>query len=163
MKYKVIRSINIANRFFSKSIIMAIMPTLASYSLPHENKNFSDEMLLPMRIECRPLINLWFKVQQSLFWTNSVFACKTENLGSLYSHALMNLTKSSKSKNQAAHEQKFKDFPSSTCQVSPERRVIKRRGEDRVLSSLGVTFCHWIFCFDIVKLLMPILDYCQLC
>ena len=32
------------------------------------------------------------------------FACKTETLGSLYSHALLILTKSSKSKNQVVHE-----------------------------------------------------------
>ena len=32
----------------------------------------------------------------------------TETLGSLYSHALLILTESSKSKNQVVHEQKFK-------------------------------------------------------
>ena len=35
------------------------------------------------------------------------FACKTETLGSLYSHALLFLTKSSKSKYQLVHEQKY--------------------------------------------------------
>ena len=39
-------------------------------------------------------------------------------LGSLYSHALLSLLKSSKSKHQVVHEQKFKDLLSSTCQVS---------------------------------------------
>ena len=34
------------------------------------------------------------------------------------------LTESFKSKNQVVHEQKFKDLLSSTCQVSPERRVL---------------------------------------
>ena len=32
------------------------------------------------------------------------------NIGSLYSHAVLILTKSSKSKNQVVHEQKFKDL-----------------------------------------------------
>ena len=27
-------------------------------------------------------------------------------------------------KNKVVHEQKFKDAPSSTCQISPERRVL---------------------------------------
>ena len=52
------------------------------------------------------------------------FACKIETLGSLYSHALLILTESSKSKNQVVHGQKFKDLLSSTCQVSPERIVL---------------------------------------
>ena len=43
----------------------------------------------------------------------------------LHGHALLLiLTKSSKSKNQVVHEQKFKDPLSSTCQVSSERRVL---------------------------------------
>ena len=40
-----------------------------------------------------------------------------------YSHALLILLKSSKSKHQVVHEQKFKDLLSSTCQVSVERIV----------------------------------------
>ena len=52
------------------------------------------------------------------------FACKTETLGSLYSHALLIPTKSSKSKHQVVHEQKFKDLLSSTCLISSERRVL---------------------------------------
>ena len=51
------------------------------------------------------------------------FACKTETLSSLYTHALLILTKSSKSKHQVVHEQKFNDFLSSTCQVSVDRMV----------------------------------------
>ena len=46
---------------------------------------------------------------------NLAFACKTDTLSSLYSHALLILTKSSKSKHQVVHEQKFKDLLSSTC------------------------------------------------
>ena len=49
-----------------------------------------------------------FHVQHAPLYTNLAFACKTETLGSLYSHALLILTKSSKSKNQVVHEQKFK-------------------------------------------------------
>ena len=42
------------------------------------------------------------------------FACKSETFRSLYSHALLILTKSSKSKNQVVHEQKFKEPLNST-------------------------------------------------
>ena len=55
------------------------------------------------------------------------FACKTESLASLYSHAL--LIPAAKSKNQVVDEQKFKDFLSSTCQVSVERRVLDLESE----------------------------------
>ena len=41
-----------------------------------------------------------------------------------YSHALLILTESSKSKHQVVHEQKFKDLLSSTCQVSVERSML---------------------------------------
>ena len=56
-------------------------------------------------------------------------------LGSLYSHTLLTLTKSSKSKNQVVHEQKFKDLLSSTWQVSVERRVLDLESE--VMRGLG--------------------------
>ena len=69
-----------------------------------KQQNSSNKMLLPVGIEPRPLINLWFQVQHSPFWANLVFACKTETLGSLYNHALLILTKSSKFKNQVVHE-----------------------------------------------------------
>ena len=36
--------------------------------------------------------NLWFQIQHYHFWANWAFACKTESLGSLYSHALLILT-----------------------------------------------------------------------
>ena len=62
-------------------------------------------MLPPVSIE--PL-DLWLQVQHFTFWTNLSFACKTETLGSLYSHALLIPTRSSKSKNQVVHKQKFK-------------------------------------------------------
>ena len=58
-------------------------------------------------------------------WANWAFVySKTETLGSLYSHDLLFVTKSSKSKNQMVQEQKFKDLLSSICQVSSERRVL---------------------------------------
>ena len=56
-------------------------------------------------------MNLWFQVQKFTFLINS---------GSLYIHALLILTESSGCKNQEVPEQKFKDLPSSTCQVSVE-------------------------------------------
>ena len=64
--------------------------------------------------------SLLFQVQHYPLYTNLTFACKTETLGSLYSHALLIPLKSSKSKYQVVHEQKFKDLLSSTCQVSVE-------------------------------------------
>ena len=54
---------------------------------------------------------------------------KTETLGSLYSHALLILLKSSKFKYQVVHEQNFKDLLSSTCQVSVERIVLDLESE----------------------------------
>ena len=67
---------------------------------------------------------LGFKVQHAPFYTNLTFACNTETLRSLYSHALLILTWSSKSKNQVVHEQMFKDLPSSKCPVSVERSML---------------------------------------
>ena len=86
-------------------------------------------MLLLVGIEPGPLINLWFQVQHYPFWANLAFACKTETLGSLYSHALLILTYISESKNQVVHEQKFKNPLSSTCQISPERIVLDLESE----------------------------------
>ena len=74
-------------------------------------------------------LDLWFQVQHAPLYTNLAFACKTETLSSLYSHALLILTKSSKSKQQVVHEQKFKDLLSSTCQVSVERSKLDLESE----------------------------------
>ena len=73
--------------------------------------------------------SLWLQVQHYPFYTNLTFACKTETLGSLYSHALLISLKSSKSKYQVVHEQQFKDVLSSTCQVSVERIVLDLESE----------------------------------
>ena len=51
-------------------------------------------------------------------WAKLTFACKSKTFKSLYSHALLILTKSSKSKYQVVPEQKFKDPLNSTCQFS---------------------------------------------
>ena len=59
-----------------------------------------------------------------------IFGCNTETLGSLHSHVLLIPLKSSKSKYQVVHEQKFKDLLSSTCQVSVERTVLDLESED---------------------------------
>ena len=66
-------------------------------------------MLPTVGIEPRPLMNLCFQFQHFPFLANWAFACKTETLGQLYSHALLISTKWSKSKNQVMHKQKFKD------------------------------------------------------
>ena len=63
------------------------------------------------------------------FYTNLTFAYKTETLGSIYSHALLIPLKSSKSKYQVVHEQKFKDLLGSTCRVSVERIVLDLESE----------------------------------
>ena len=69
------------------------------------------------------------------FWTSLAFACKTGTLDPLYIHALLILTKSSKSKNQVVHEQKFKDLLSSTCLTRSGRRVLDL--ETEVMRGLG--------------------------
>ena len=74
-------------------------------------------------------LDLWFQVQHAPLYTNLAFAWKTETLSSLYSHALLILIKSSKSKHQVVHEQKFKDLLSSTCQVSEERSMLDLESE----------------------------------
>ena len=119
------------------------MLILASEALFRENKKIQLQNATIVSIE--PL-EIWFQVQHAPLHTNLTFAYKTETLGSLYSHALLILLKSSKSKHQVVHEQKFKDLLSSTCQVSVERIVLDLESEAAwVLFPLGVTFCHWIF------------------
>ena len=102
------------------------MPILASELLFRGNKKFQLQNATLVSIE--PL-DLWFQVQHAPVYTNLAFACKTETLSSLYSHALLILTKSSKSKHQVVHEQKFKDLLSSTCQVSVERSMLDLESE----------------------------------
>ena len=69
-------------------------------------------------------LDLWSQVQHAPLYTNLAFACKTETLNSLYSNALLILTKSSKSKHQVVHEHRFKDLLSCTCQDSVERSML---------------------------------------
>ena len=57
------------------------------------------------------------------------FACKNETLDSLYNHARLILTKSSKSKIQVVYEQRFKDHLSSTRQVGVEKRELELESE----------------------------------
>ena len=102
------------------------MSILVSEALFRENKKFQLQSDTLVSIE--PL-DLWFQIQHAPLYTNLAFACKTETLSSLYSHALLILTKSSKSKHQVVHEQKFKDLLSSTCQVSVERSMLDLESE----------------------------------
>ena len=74
------------------------------------------------------------------------------------------LAKSSKSKNQVVHEQKFKDLQSSTCQVSVERRVLNLQSEVQGFNT------HWgnilileIFVFYEVKPRCQYWHHCQHC
>ena len=86
-----------------------------------KTKKSRNKMLPPVRIEPGTSHS---KSNTLLFCAYLAFACKTGTLGFLYSHALLILTKSSKSNNQVVYEQGFKDPLSSTCQVSLERRVL---------------------------------------
>ena len=117
------------------------MPILASEALFHENKKNQLQNVTLVSIE--PL-DLWFQVQHAPFYTNLAFVCKTETLSSLYSHGLLILTKSSKSKHPLVHEQKFKDLLSSTCQVSVERSMLDLESE----ALTRVTFCYWNYLFS---------------
>ena len=115
-------------------------------------------MLPLVGIEPRPLIAS-DSIQHYPFWANLTFACKTETLGSLYSHALLIPLKSSKSKYQVMHEQKFKDLQSSTCKVSVERIVLDLESEAiRGLGSIptGSNILSLDF-FHMVKPLVPVL------
>ena len=69
------------------------MPILASEALLHENENPVTKMLPPVEIEPWPLIASDSKSNTIL--SGLAFACKTETLSSLYSHALLILTNSS--------------------------------------------------------------------
>ena len=113
------------SRGFHKHTSLAIMPILASETLLHENKKKQWQ-----NVTSSGHMNLWFQVQHYPFWANWTFACKTETLGSLYSHALLIPTKSFKSKNQVMHEQKFKDLLSSTWPLSSSQwRVLDLESE----------------------------------
>ena len=103
-------------------------------------KKSNDKMLPPMRIEPRTLMNLWSQVQHSPFWAKWASACNTETLGSLYSHGLLIPIKSSKSKNQVMHEQKFKDPLTNTCPLSSERRALDSEWE---VHERPEFYLHW--------------------
>ena len=81
-------------------------------------------MLLPMGIEPGTLIASDSK--SNTLYTNLTFSCKTETLGSLYSHALLMPLddpyivmplKSSKSKYQVVHEVIVKDQCNGVSQI----------------------------------------------
>ena len=97
------------------------------------------------------------RVQHAPLYTNLAFACKTETLSSLYSHALLILTKSSKSNYQMVHEQKFKDLLSSICQVSVERSMLDLERSSGSILTWGNILLLKFFVFSIVKPLMTIL------
>ena len=87
-----------------------------------KTKKSRNKMLPPVRIEPGTSHS---KSNTLLFCAYLAFACKTGTSGFLYSHALLILTKSSKSNNQVVHEQGFKDPLSSTCQGSLERKSVR--------------------------------------
>ena len=65
-----------------------------------------------------PQIITGLGVQCLTKWAKQAFAFKYKTFRSLYSHALLIIAKSSQSKNQVVHEQKFKDPLNSACQFS---------------------------------------------
>ena len=89
----------------------------------------------PVSIEPRPLMNLWFQVRHSPFYTNWAFACKTETLVSLYNHALLILTKF---RNQVVHEQ------SDGLGIRGSLGVW-------IKYSLEIIFCYWNILFSRTK------------
>ena len=117
-------------------------------------------MLPPVGLESGPVIASDSKSNTILSTLTGPFDCKTETLGSFYSHALLIPLKSSKSKNQVVHEQMFKDLLNRTCQVSVERKVLDLESEAlRGLGSIptGGNILSLDF-FHIVKPQMPILS-----
>ena len=89
-----------------------------------KTKNFIYKML-PQSV-----LNHWTHDSRSnMFLSTLTWHCKTETLGFLYSHAVLIPLKSSKSKHQVVHDQKFKDLLSSTCQVSVERSILDLESE----------------------------------
>ena len=75
---------------FSKCTRLKIIPILATEALLREKNPVKN--VTPSGNRTQVSHNLWFQVQHSTFWTKLTFACKTETLGSLYSHALLILT-----------------------------------------------------------------------
>ena len=71
------------------------MAILASEAWPRENKKIPVKIFYPPPTVSIEPMALWFQIQHSSFWTDLAFTCKTEILGSFYSHALLILTKSS--------------------------------------------------------------------
>ena len=131
-------------------------------------------MLLPVGLEPRPLIvsDSTSNTILSTLVVNLTFAYKTETLGSLYSHPVLILLKSFKSKYQVVHEQKFKDLLISTCQVSVdsvERIVLDLESEAmRGPGSnpfggniLSLDFFHVVTPLMPTLPLLPILSICE--
>ena len=76
------------------------------------------KMLPPVGLDLIKEIITGLRVQCLTNSAKLAFTCKFETFRPLYNHASLILTKSSKSKNQVVHEQKFKDLLKSTCQLS---------------------------------------------
>ena len=76
--------------FFVLNPILSDLAILCKFGLQNLEKNVA-----PSGNRTRAL---WFQVEHYPFYTNLTFACKTETLGSLYSHALFIPLKSSKFK-----------------------------------------------------------------
>ena len=81
---------------------LAIMPIFASEALLHENKK-------KIKLKILPLVRIESEAP--------------------HGPALLIPTKSSKSKNQVVHIQKFKDTLSNTCLISSEKRVLDLESE----------------------------------
>ena len=141
------------------------MPILASDFTTLKQKYIQWKMLSPPNgNRTQAWHNLWSQVQHHPFWPKLTFACKTETSGSLHSHALLVIVKSSqflKVQKSTGAWAEVKDLLSSTWQVNVERKVLDL--ESGVMTGLGSIptrgniFSLDFFCFHVVKPLLPIL------
>ena len=93
-------------------------------------------------------LDLWFQVQHAPLYTNLAFACKTETLGSLYSHALLIPLNHQSPNIKCCMNRSLKI--SQVALAKREERGACWTWDQRSSGSIliGVTFCNWIFLFS---------------
>ena len=125
------------------------MPKFAAEALVYMWKKKTVKNITPVGIEPGSLITSDSKSNTFLSGLSWYLLLRLKTIGSLYSNALLILTKSSKCKNQVVHEQKLKDRLRSTCQVSSKRIDFESEAM-RDLGSIptGVTFFTGFFVFS---------------
>ena len=145
------------------------MPILAAETLLRENKKKQWKMLPLVGIEPGSLITSDSKsntLLSGLSWHLLVRLRLTDPYIVLLFWLSLNPLSSSESKNQVVHEQKFKDFLSSTCQVSQKKKmaVLGIRGCERPgFYSTGGNIFHWISFVFSSKVCCQYWHYCHSC